>query len=80
MMEIGDCKADDEDKLEEKIMQNEVAVKVSTSENAVGVGGYEVNVDGKSRDEENLEEITGELLNKDIAEVKLDERKKVQIG
>ena len=61
-------------------MQNEVAVKVSTSENAVGFGGYEVNVDGKSLDEENLEEITGELLNKDIAEVKLDERKKVHRG
>ena len=36
-MEIGDCKADDEDKLEEKIMQNEAAVKDSQYLNLIFV-------------------------------------------
>ena len=34
--------------------------------------------DGKSLDEENLEEINGELLDQEIADVKLDEQKKVE--
>ena len=55
-----------------KLKQKEEAVYVSTSRNAVNGDRSEVNVDGKSCDEENLEEINGELLDQDIAEVKLE--------
>jgi hypothetical protein len=58
--------------------QNAEAVKVSTSRNAVDVDGTEVDADCKSLNEENWEEINGELLDQDIAEVKFDEQKKVE--
>ena len=79
MMKIEDFQASDKDTLEEKIKQNEEAVKVSTSSNAVNVVGREVDVDGKCLDEENLEKINSELLDQDVAEGNLYELKKVDM-
>ena len=63
-MKIDDFKADDQDTLEEKTKQNEQALKVSTSRNAVDVDGSGLN---KEKD------INGEFLDQDNAELKLDE-------
>ena len=65
--------------LKKKQSNIEEDVKLSTSKNAVNVDGSEVGVDGKSLYEEKLEQIKCEPLNQDIAEVKLDELKKVII-
>jgi hypothetical protein len=59
--------ADDQDTLEEKSKQNEEAVKVSSSRNAVI--GSEVDVDGES---------LHEFLDQHIAEENLDEWKKME--
>ena len=58
--------ADDQDALEKNAKQNEEAVKVTTSGNTIDVGGCEVDVDGKSLNEDNLEKIIGELINQDV--------------
>ena len=63
-------------KIHKKTKQNEEAVKVSTSR--IAVNGSEVEVDGKSVHEENLQQINVELLIQDIAEVKLDKMKKME--
>ena len=62
MIKKDDFKADDQDTLEEKTNQNEEAVKVSKSRNVIDVDGSGVDVDGESLNEENIEEINGELL------------------
>ena len=54
-MKIINFEADDQDALEKKETQNEEAVKVCTSRNAVDVDGSEV--DDKYLDEERVEEI-----------------------
>ena len=53
MMKIINFEADDQDALEKKETQNEEAVKVSTSRNAVDVDGSDV--DDKYLDEEIVE-------------------------
>ena len=55
-MKIGDFKADDQETLEEKQKQIEDEVKLSTS-TADNVDESEVDVDGKSLNKENLEQI-----------------------
>ena len=55
--------------LEEQTKQHEEDVKLSTSTNAVNVDGGEV--DGESLREEDLEQINCELLDQEIAEVRL---------
>ena len=75
-MKIDRFKADDQDTIEEKTKQNQEDVTLSTSRNAVNVDESEV--DGKSPHQEILEQINCELLNQDIAEVKLDKLKKVE--
>ena len=74
-MIIEDFKADGQDTLEEKTNQQDV--KLSTLINAVNVDGSEGDVYGIYLYEENLEQLNCELLDQDIAEVKLDELKKV---
>ena len=73
-MKTNDFKADDQNTLEEK--QNYEAVQVRTTRNAVNVDGSEI--DGKCLNKENFEGINGELLNQNVARVKLDELKKVE--
>ena len=61
--------------VEAKLHNTALSVCISTSGNAVDVRGCEVDEDGKAPDEENLEEIIGEIINQIITEVKLDELK-----
>ena len=67
-------KTDDQ---EEETKQNEEAVKVTTSGILLMLLEM-VDVGGKSLDEKNLESIADELINQDIAEINLDELRKVK--